>query len=261
MQADVNVRTLRAQQARDAIANQVEIKRGEVRGITLTIPLLTDANSYLVVRVPDAAVKELIEKAKSLPEAERPDFIREWVLKNQRAIIGQYVSSGGKARQFRYDVVPAQAVQAQPPSVTAATPRRIEPSPPPVAAVVPRREAEANLEPDWWQGGQGTKDMPYRIRLPSNRANDGIAASQLELPFAVKNVGRFMIDMTLSQVAKSRFEATYHEIFRLIKAGYARTEEGRGSTIPLSSLPSMAEYREKIYSQLPADMRKYAESH
>ncbi|MFH0885023.1 MAG: hypothetical protein V1861_04895 [Candidatus Micrarchaeota archaeon] len=142
LQADVQLRTLRANEAREAISNPVDIRRGEVRTITLTIPLLTDRNSYLVVRLPDQAVQDLLSHVRTLPTNERNNFIREWVMRNQQAVIEQHVRIGGRERRFRYDVVP---VQAQP-RVSESTPRRVEPQPP-VSATVPRREPPAQVPP------------------------------------------------------------------------------------------------------------------
>ncbi|MEW6035836.1 MAG: hypothetical protein AB1529_04445, partial [Candidatus Micrarchaeota archaeon] len=143
LQADVNVRSMRAAEARQAISNPVDVRRGQVRSITLTIPLLTDRGSYLVVRLPDTVVQELLTQARTLPEAERPGFVRDWVMRNQQAVLEQYILSSRGQRRFRYNVVP---VQAQPPRVTEATPRRVEDQPPPVGTAVPRRE-ERPAEP------------------------------------------------------------------------------------------------------------------
>ncbi len=137
LQADVQFRTIRANDARQAMANPVVLRRGEVQSITLTIPLLSGPNDYLVVRLPDEAVRGMLTHARTLPPNERTNFIREWIMRNQQAVIEQHVRSGPTTRRFRYDVVP---VQAQP-RVTEATPRRVEPAPqPPPTTAVPRRE-------------------------------------------------------------------------------------------------------------------------
>ncbi|MCI0504290.1 hypothetical protein L0Y65_06305 [Candidatus Micrarchaeota archaeon] len=311
-QADVNVRTLRAPQARDAMEHPVELRRGEVRGITLTIPLLTDRTSYLVVRLPDEVVRGLLEHVRTLPPPERADFIRQWVMRNQQAVIEQHVRSGGRERRFRYDIVPVQAM----PRVTEATPRRVEPpAQQPVATAVPRREAVApqpaspgqparriiqpgqparspqvRVEPQpgpvfapdrpaerpvpappaarrreeesWWLGGRGTQREPYRIRMLTGRARgNGIEASEIEIPISISSVGRFAIGVTLSQISASRFEATYREMLQLCRQGYAQTEEGRGGRVQLLGVPGMRDMRERLYGQLPPDLRRYAQSH
>jgi len=104
-QADVSVRTLQAGPARTAMASPVQMRRGEVQSITLTIPLLSDRNSYLVVRLPDQAVRDLMAQARALPQEQRAGFIRDWVMRNQQAVLEQHIRSGGRSRQFRYDVV------------------------------------------------------------------------------------------------------------------------------------------------------------
>ncbi len=296
-QADVNVRTLRAAAAHEALQHPVELRRGEVRSITLTIPLLNDNTSYLVVRLPDNVVQALLTHVRTLPQNERQEFIYNWVMRNQQAVIEQHIRSGGRDRRFRYDVVPIQAL----PRVTESTPRRVEPPPqPPVSATVPRREPAAPVQPAappprviqpgaptaqprtaqpaerpvaapaprqreeerWWLGGGGTRASPYRIRMLTNRARgDGIEASELEIPIAISNVGRFAISVTLSQISSSRFEATYREMIQLCRQGYGQTEEGRGGRVQLTGIPPMAEMRTRLYGGLPPDMRRYAETH
>lgn len=307
-QADVNVRTLRAAAAHEALQHPVELRRGEVRSITLTIPLLNDNTSYLVVRLPDNVVQALLTHVRTLPQSERQEFIYNWVMRNQQAVIEQHIRSGGRDRRFRYDVVPIQAL----PRVTESTPRRVEPPPqPPVSATVPRREPaapqpaqparrviqpgqpaqapqssvtvvapprfaaaevrerpvqapapRAQEEERWWLGGQGTRASPYRIRMLTNRARgDGIEASEIEIPIAISNVGRFAISVTLSQISSSRFEATYREMIQLCRQGYGQTEEGRGGRVQLTGIPPIAEMRARLYGGLPPDMRRYAETH
>ena len=312
LQADVQLRTILAADARRALSNPVELRRGEVRSITLTIPLLTDRNSYLVVRLPDQAVQDLLSHVRTLPTNERNTFIRDWVMRNQQVIIEQHIRVGGRQRRFRYDVVP---VQAQP-SLADTTPRRVAPQPlpirtnpletvppvpaqrptapqsrviqpggappssttrrapplvpPPVVAppqpterpVAPAAPAARREEERWWLGGSGTRASPYRIRLPTRRARgDGIEANELEIPITITNVGRFAINVTLSQISSSRFEATYREMIQLCRQGYGQTEEGRGGRVQLTGIPPMSEMRAHLYRGLPPDMRRYAETH
>lgn len=327
--ADVQLRTLRANEARQALSNPVEIRNGAVRSITLTIPLLSDNNSYLVVRLPDASVQGLLTQARTLPEADRPGFIRDWIMRNQQAVIEQHLRAGGRDRRFRYDVVPVPVAQ---PRTQDSTPRRVEPTPqPPVTTSVPSRTTSPQSTPpqqaapatppqqaapvappqqaqpqqpqtrgrtiqpgaptapvvappvstqqpterpivapapqqrqeeQWWLGGEGTRRSPYRIRLLTRRATgNGTDASELIIPISVTSVGRFEVSVTLNQVSASRFEASYNEILQLIRRGYAQTEGGRGGTVRLSGIPPMATLRSTLYGQLPADLRRYAETH
>ncbi len=139
-QADVQVRTIQPPQARAAMQSPVQMRRGDVQSVTLTIPLLSDRNSYLVVRLPEGAVREMMGQARTLPPEQRAGYIRDWVMRNQQAVLEQHIrTGGGRSRQFRYNVVP---VQAAAPRVGEATPRRVEQPQPPVAAAVPRREEQ-----------------------------------------------------------------------------------------------------------------------
>jgi hypothetical protein len=96
----------------------------------------------------------------------------------------------------------------------------------------------------------------------TNRARgDGIEASEIEIPIAITNVGRFTINVSLSQISSSRFEATYREMIQLCRQGYGQTEEGRGGRVQLTGIPPMAEMRTRLYGGLPPDMRRYAETH
>ncbi|MFH0885024.1 MAG: hypothetical protein V1861_04900 [Candidatus Micrarchaeota archaeon] len=141
VQAEVSIRNMNQSEAREAMANQVEIRRGEVRSITLTIPLLSDQNSYLVVRLPEESVRSLMDHVATLPEGERNAFIKEWVMRNQAAVLEQYINSGQSSRHFRYDVVPVRVEQAQEPASREAQPAS------PVASAVPSRREQPSPQP------------------------------------------------------------------------------------------------------------------
>jgi hypothetical protein len=97
------------------------MRRGQLRSVTLTIPLLSERNTYLVVRLPNEIVQDAVRQARELPEAERPAFLRDWVMRNQQAVLEQYVRTGRSERRFRYDVVPVPTRMGE------VTPRRVEP--------------------------------------------------------------------------------------------------------------------------------------
>ncbi len=150
VQADVNLRTLRT---RD-VSQPVEMRGGQVRSITLNIPLLTAPNAYLVVRLPDSVVSGLLTHVRTLPEQQRADFLREWVMRNQEAVLDQYVRSGASSRRFRYNVVPVQSI-----TLADITPRRVEPpaqpaprpvAPNPLASAPPGQRPGRVIQP----GGQ-----------------------------------------------------------------------------------------------------------
>jgi hypothetical protein len=158
------------------MASPVETRRGELRSVTLTIPLLSERNTYLVVRLPNEAVQEAVRQARELPEAERPAFLREWVMRNQQAVIEQYVRSGRSERRFRYDVVPVAATR-----VAEATPRRvIEPNPTPRVEESPHRQIEqmrrvspdgTDIVPAGWRRLRQGEQLPPDVRVRANQVH------------------------------------------------------------------------------------------
>jgi hypothetical protein len=265
IQADVNLRTLRAAEARQALGRSVEVRRGEVHSITLTIPLLTDRNSYLVVRLPDAAVQEMLGHVRTLPEGQRRAFVTNWVMRNQQAVLEQFVSSGGHERHFRYNVVP---VLAQPP-IMESTPRRIEEQrAPPVSTRVPRREehpqppaerpAQAPPQqapraprqapqapsgglritrslpplPRQVKGGSGTRQSPYRVEPEAGRrSGEGVEATAVNVPFvmSIEGIGTvvFNVTFTASQLARSNQQATRGEVWGIFRQTFDRVAAER----------------------------------
>ncbi|MFN7991209.1 MAG: hypothetical protein U0R44_03555 [Candidatus Micrarchaeia archaeon] len=141
IQAEVQVSRLTAEAARRALSSPVEAsRRGEVRSITLTIPLLSDRNSYLVVRLPDTIVQDLMRQAREVPEPQRREFITDWVMRNQEAVLEQYIAGERTRRSFRYNVVPVRT------PVTEAVPRRVDeevrPQPARTTIIRPRAEPQ-----------------------------------------------------------------------------------------------------------------------
>jgi len=86
-------------------------------------------------------------------------------------------------------------------------------------------------------------------------------ASEIAIPIVITNVGRFSVSVTLNQITASRFDETYREMLRLCRQAYGQTEGGRGGRVQLTGMPSAREMRATVYRQLPAGMRRYAESH
>lgn len=161
--------------ARQQMASPVEFnRRHELRSVTLTIPLLGERNSYLVVRIPNEMAQEAVRLAREQPEAERPAFLREWLMRNQQVVLETYVRGGRSARRFNYEVVPGAAMR-----VTDATPRRVaEPNPPPrqVVEESPHRLIETrhyydhgeDTPPPGWRAIRRGETLPAEVRARSN---------------------------------------------------------------------------------------------
>lgn len=130
-EAEVRLQLLPAAQARKQMESPLEMRKGEIKGMTLTIPLLSGPNSYLVVKIPGQAVNELTEQVKTVPEDKRAAFIRQWVMSNQQAALEKYVRDGRTEKRFMYDIVPMRSSLPPGTSIT----KKIPP-PAPVAAPV-----------------------------------------------------------------------------------------------------------------------------
>lgn len=135
VQADVQRTTLSASDARRQLENPVVVRRGQVQSVTLTIPLLSERNAYLVVRLPDTVVQDLMRQAREVPEADRPAFVRDWIMRNQQAVLEQFVRANRSERRFRYDVVPVPTRMGE------VTPRRVE-QPPQAERTLEHRKVE-----------------------------------------------------------------------------------------------------------------------
>lgn len=108
MQAQVEV----ARQRPDSL---VDVRGGEVRGITIAVPL-TEERKWLVARMPESAVQALLAQATALPESQRSSFINDWIRRNQEAVYDaylQFTESGGSGRRFTYAVVLPESPSAQ----------------------------------------------------------------------------------------------------------------------------------------------------
>jgi len=124
LQAEVQVKVLKPAEAKKAIDNAVETKNGQVKGITLTISILSPPDTYLVVRLPEKAVQDLLRTASALPADSQERFVSYWVMKNQNAVIGKHLENE-RLKKFTFTVVPASEI-ALPPKTIEATPKRAE---------------------------------------------------------------------------------------------------------------------------------------
>jgi|GEM_PF-4626956 len=131
--ATVEINKLNDRAAKQHLETPVVVRGNRIRSVTLTIPLSeTDRKgrgSYLVVKLPKDAVDELMDRAAALPEEKRTGFIRDWIGRNQEAVLSRYFEirdKGKKTRKFRYDVVP---VPSEPAERRKAVPRKAEKPP------------------------------------------------------------------------------------------------------------------------------------
>lgn len=170
------------------MANPVEFnRRHELRSMSLTIPLLGERNSYLVVRIPNEVAQEAVRLARELPDTERPAFLREWILRNQQAVLEAYARGGRSERRFRFDIVPATAAR-----VGEATPRRIaEPNPPQRQAPEesPHRLIETrhfyddgrDVAPPGWRAAPANAPIPQEVRVRANQFQPRRGAGQIPM--------------------------------------------------------------------------------
>ncbi|NYZ74480.1 hypothetical protein H0O00_05025 [Candidatus Micrarchaeota archaeon] len=109
-EAEVRLQTLSQSLAQRQMSSPLETSRkGEIKGMTLTVPLLSGRDSYLVVRLPEQSVKDLVDYVRSLPEKDRAGFVRQWVLNNQQAILEHYVRNGRQEKRFNYEITPIKS--------------------------------------------------------------------------------------------------------------------------------------------------------
>jgi len=231
------------------IANPVEMNRGQIRRVTLIIPTFgppRGANrQYLVARIPQAQVRELTTHLATLPPAQREQFVRTWIERNQQSMINAYF--GNQRARFNFDFVPHSAVTASPTPVRtpaqpqptpqrreSPTPRRTITTPPPpqvtapVEPVVPGPSPRARTtreEVDGVTGGSGTRAVPYQIRYTVGRGRRGLGATEIAVPFVFYG-RRYSARVTLAQLADSKVAATYAAIYGFIRRHIARLENG-----------------------------------
>jgi len=229
--------------------------RGEITEIVLSVPVFFEKNTFLMVHIPKNVVQDLVKSAAALPESERPQFIRDWIKKNQQAVYDKYVASGGKTTHFDYEAAPIAAPTILP------KPKRVEPPPtvfptsqeppkrtmnlgelvvrgdkppeekialvsPPerrVIAIAPKIEI-----PPLPKGvrGSGSPKVPYQIRIEGNKDSSGIGSRVIEFPFVLKiqdpksNVIPIYMkaELALSQIKNDAREDSQQEFFGLCQA-------------------------------------------
>lgn len=240
-QANVAVRRLNDRAAAQNIRTPVVVRKGKVKSVTITIPLFEPNDKqgrgkYLVAELPKAIVDDLLRQASNLPEKERSDFIKEWLKKNQEAVLNQYLKVKGKSpKTFRYDVIPVRRVMASTPRRTEQEAAEIPPMAAPRPGTAPTRapsgptakppsglrikRRERPRKPNQVQkGGFGTSDSPYILRMSSvPRKKSGLENNIVEVPLLFKSpdagLAPFHVEFnfTLNQLADSSIEKTIKE--------------------------------------------------
>lgn len=272
----VQVRTLKPAVVRRYLTSPVETRRGKITGITITVPLLRGRNKYLVLKVPPAKVKELLEYLSRLPKGERAGLIKDWAIKNQESMLKQYIEAGRKPR-FRFKLVPMSSVITP---ELAELRRKVEMVP----KKTPRLEAGIRVErlPGEIRGGKGTKDNPYIVHLRKGQQKKYPGGLKIKGPlvFEVEGLGKiyFKLFLTVSQLGKRSRKNTAKELSRILREGlvYHAEQRGfierkaiRGHTEPGPIEKSLAGLAKKIADRLrktnraeaAAEVMKYVRSH
>ncbi len=236
------------------IANPVEMTRGQISRITLIIPTFgppRGANrQYLVARIPQAQIRALTEHLATLPPAQREQFVRTWMERNQQSMINAYL--GNQRSRFNFDFVPHTAVNLSPtPRRTTATPTPVQPqapaqrtvsptprrtitTPPPPQVTTPPVQPEGpaprarstTREPvDGVTGGSGTRRSPFQIRYTVGRGRRGLGATEIAVPFVFYG-RRYSARVTLAQLSDNNVARTYAGILSYIRRHVARLEHG-----------------------------------
>jgi hypothetical protein len=193
-QATVVVNRFNDRAARQHLETPVVARGGSIRSVTLTIPLLEPDDRqrrgrYLVVEMPRETVQELTRRALELPEDRRAGFLKTWIMRNQQAVLDQYLRirderGAEQIRRFRYDVVPVPTAAA----ARAAVPRRAAerrtaprtgpaPQPQPIGGLVIRRRAPPPAE---------REDVPERPILPQFRPRQTEGTGTRESPLVIQ---------------------------------------------------------------------------
>ena len=157
LQVQVEVKTLTSSAARQLLTNPVEIRRGEIKSIAIVVPLLSAPNKYLVARFSDQSLQPLMQQLRDLPEAQRQDFVRGWVVRTQQTIYEEYRRDPSRAR-FIVPSVPRRAEESRPPITQA-----------PGHTFISQShfwdDGRDQIPPGWRSGGA---DLPQEVRVRAN---------------------------------------------------------------------------------------------
>ncbi|MFH1520374.1 MAG: hypothetical protein ABID61_01890 [Candidatus Micrarchaeota archaeon] len=151
-QSSVEFVTMSNEKAVKMIVPKIEKTDDEVTSITLTLPLLSAKNGYLVIHFPKEPVKKIFDQAKSLPREQQILFVQDWLVKNQNVALNKYLHDT-TVHSFRCNMVSMMASSFSPSELT-------------VLSV-------------------GTRDKPYVIDLATSKSVDKLANIKITLPLVV----------------------------------------------------------------------------
>ncbi|MFN7990653.1 MAG: hypothetical protein U0R44_00690 [Candidatus Micrarchaeia archaeon] len=119
----VEVRTLTESAANRLVGNSIDMRDGELRGMTLVVPSLRSKDTYLVAVLPQKIIAELSRRIARFPPSERKRFLTGWVDRNRSAIYESHMANPA-ARSFSYqvsetDLLPPSTLSDRVPSRTA----------------------------------------------------------------------------------------------------------------------------------------------
>ncbi|MFH1785774.1 MAG: hypothetical protein ABH842_05080 [Candidatus Micrarchaeota archaeon] len=189
------------------LPQNVEILAGKVKSITLVLPLLNEKNAYLVIKLPESVLKDVLEHAAKLPEAQRTQFVQDWLMKNQDVALQQYIKS--KAKVFTLDVVPVRVAE---PSRLGTI--HLEKAPHRIGL----ERGETRI-----LSGSGTTGDPYQATIavsPFVRL-EGVGKKAVKLPLIIdlESFGQFHFKITLKlgQLAEDNISVTSGSISFLLR--------------------------------------------
>jgi hypothetical protein len=230
----------------------VTVRRGRISGVTISVPLITQRNKYLVLSVPSGVVGQLVDHLRTLPAGQRGRYMRRWMGRNQSSMLEAYAESGVSGRRgrqrFSFTLVPVGTAGITPRRTRAtATPRITSPgaapritSPGEVRTGQPTdrtpglritRRRKPSL-PRTVKGGSGTHSKPYQVRPRKGRATRGTGSTQGIAPFifSIGGLGKvyFEVDFTLSQLGARSRKRTRTELTSIFKAAMKRRAYDQG---------------------------------
>jgi hypothetical protein len=262
-QAEVTLQVLSPKNAQNQMSSPAKrTAAGEPKSTTLTFPLLLP-NQYLVVKLPDATAKELVDYVRMLPKDRQRDFVFRWVESNRKAVIEQYIR-GGKEKLFTFEIVPMRSIPlGTVPSRTPAPPRTDEvaeftpenkkyniteptltpstASPSQVPLTPPPQAKKPVPRPSEISGGMGIKEKPYTVALQPGRESKGAGATEaiILMPFKSDDGTTIYFDVkvTASQLSEENISSTASALNQIV----LNTIRYRGSAKTTVNIEKMKE--------------------
>jgi len=215
-EAKVRVRVKLIRKAADVryyIDRPVDIgKDKKIKGMRITVPLPGGGrDTYLVLEVPRATLKQLMERARSAGD------IRNWIMSNQNGMVEQYLGFKKRPKSFVFTLSPVPAagkgvVEAPP------LPEKVERLP-----AVPKATREEVPRPKEIKGGVGlTRETGYKLYPKVGRQKKGLGGEEMPAaPFVFKIADMkiyFNVHFTASQLTRGARKDTYEELMQLFRA-------------------------------------------